>query len=191
MNITRSKLISFCRICFVFSYAAIFSGCFVVFTDLPPKSLIIKEDKRLLGRWAGQDQGNRYFVQFDRSNREINISLFGEKSDLGYRNPIFRMVTTKVDGYCYMILRPTDSPDSEGYLIAKYIVTDDKLTIWMLNVDRVKKPIMEGNLRGEIGTGMFAAVTITEGSEKITALLKSPENDLFMRVGEFEKVAAK
>src|SRR5437016_14105163 len=94
---TKSQLSSFCMALVILSSTVILHGCTVVFTNPPPGSQHTRADTKLMGRWSGQDeQGNRGFIQFDGSNKEMNVSIFGEKSDLGYRNPVFTMITTRI-----------------------------------------------------------------------------------------------
>ena len=184
-SISVSIALSFC--------AAILSGCTVVFTNSPPNSQRPGADTELLGRWTGQDeQGNRGFIQFDSgSNREINVSIFGEKTDLGYRNQVFSMITTRIENYDYMVLRATDSPPAEGYVIARYSIKDGKLKIWILSVNKVKEAIANGELKGKVGGGAFADVTITYTSQEIAALLKSAKSKaLFVCFGEFQRSAS-
>jgi len=118
----------------------------------------------------------------------MNVSIFGEKSDLGYRNPVFTMTTTRIGNHDYMVLRATDSPAAEGYVIAEYSIKDGKLKIWILSVDRVKEAIRNSELKGTVEGGPFGGVTITYTSQEIAALLKSAKsNELFVVFGEFEK----
>ncbi|HEX6190381.1 MAG TPA: hypothetical protein VFZ40_20175 [Pyrinomonadaceae bacterium] len=170
---------------------ATLSGCVVVFTNLPADTKHTGVDKRLLGRWAGQDeQGNRGFIGFDLvANNEIDVSILGEKSDLGYKNPVFRMATTEIDNHDYMFLRAADSPPSEGSVIARYAIENGRLTIWILSVDKVKQAIENGKLKGAAGGGPFGGLTITNTSEQVSALLKSADSKaLFVCLGEFQKV---
>ena len=99
------------------------------------------------------------------------------------------MVTTNINSRNYMILRYVDVSKARGFQIAKYEIDSDKLTIWILDLEKIKQAVKEGKLKGEIGTGMLPGVEITDGWAKINALLKSPNSDdFFVRVGEITKV---
>jgi hypothetical protein len=188
---TRGKLGRFCGALVLLLCATILNGCVVVFTNALPNSQALKRDDRLLGKWEGKDeQGNRNSVQFESAPKnETNVSLSG---DLGYRNPVFRMVTTRIAGLDYMILHLNDLSDDTGYILAKYATQDDKLTICLLNVDKVKEAIKKGKLKGEVGHTAWGGVTITNSSKGVLTFLKSPNSkDLFTCLGELKKVPAK
>jgi hypothetical protein len=187
------------KILIVLPAAAMFSGCAVVFESPLARSLKTKQDERLFGRWMGRDEeGNPTYIQCERSLRgESSISFFVEKPKpsylyLDYRNPIFRMTTTKIGNRDYMILRYQDASKGRGHQLARYMVEGDKLTIWIMNADKVKEATKTGQIRGEVGVDMLQGVTITDSWRKIAALLKSSKSDeFFVRLGEVEKVAAK
>lgn len=103
------------------------------------------------------------------------------------------MVTTKIGGQDYMILRCVDTSKGRGFQIARYAIKDNKkLSIWILSVDRVEKAVKDREIKGEVGIGMLPDVTITDNWSKITALLESAQsNDYLISLGEVERVAAK
>jgi len=189
---------SLSKISIAFLCAVITTSCVVQFKAPLPRSLKTRQDPRLIGKWVGQDeQGHRAFVQCTRGpGGETSISFTGENIDtgensdssyLGYRNPVFRMVTTTIDHQDYMIMRYADVSNGRGYQIARYTVEGDELTIWLTSVDKVKQAIRNKQLRGDVGLGMLPVVTISDSWPKIAALLKSTKsNDLFVRVGHLE-----
>jgi hypothetical protein len=185
---------SHCKIVVACLCALVASGCVVTFKGPLPRSLRTTQDSRLFGKWVGRDdQGHQAFANCARDpDDQARISFSGEGSDasyLGYRNPVFRMVTTRIDSQDYMILRYVDLSKGRGFQIAKYSIKDDKLSVWILSVDRMKKAIRNDQIKGDVGTGMLPDVTITDHWSKITSLLKSPQgDDLFVFLGEVERV---
>src|SRR2546425_424217 len=172
--------------------AALLSGCTVVLTNPPTNSQRIGANLRLLGKWTGQDEkGNRGFIKFDKgSNMEINVSIFGEKGDLGYQNPVFTMITRKIGRYNYMVLNATESSTPPGYVIARFSIAHGKLKIWTLSTQKVKEAITNGTLKGTDVGGPFGSVTVTNTSQEIATLLRSAKSDaLFVSFGEFERVS--
>src|SRR5206468_1988255 len=131
---THYDEVSFCKVALIFLFAAMLSGCVVSFTNPLPASQPIGRDERLLGKWEGRDeQGSPGWVRFEEGSKdEIKVFLSG---DLGYQNPAFRMVTTKISGSDYMILRLNDPTDKKDYILARYSTNDNKLTVCLLNVE--------------------------------------------------------
>ncbi|HEX6187328.1 MAG TPA: hypothetical protein VFZ40_04555 [Pyrinomonadaceae bacterium] len=166
----------------------VLSGCVVVFTNPLPVSQPLGLDKRLLGRWAGKDeQGNDYSIRFEtRANGNTVVSL----PDVGYRNPLFRVVTTEISTVNYLILRLDDPSDDKTYMVGSYSIGGDSLTICLLNEDRIRAAIKQGRLKGKLANSPWGGATITENSKSVLAFLASPNSkDLFTCPGELKKVA--
>src|SRR5262249_10821454 len=121
--------------------ACIFSGCEVVFLNSLSGPQDATLDKRLLGEWVAKDEKDSdVHIRFDRgSNMEMGISAFGD--DITVLNPAFTMFTTKLGEHYYMQLNPTDEDRDKGYLIVRYMVSGDELTLWILDDDKVKSAI--------------------------------------------------
>ncbi len=191
---TKSQLNSFCMALVILSSAVILHGCTVVFTNPPPGSQHTRADTKLMGKWTGQDEkGNRGFIEFDKgSNTEIHVSIFGEKGDLGYQNPVFTMITKKIGTYNYMVINATEASAPPGYVLARFSIAHGKLKIWTLSTQKVKQAITNGTLKATDVGGPFGSVTVTNTSHEITKLLKSEKSDaLFVSFGEFERVSRK
>jgi hypothetical protein len=105
---------------FLAGCSILFSGCMVSLTDPLPGARDFPADAKLLGRWSGTDeQGNAGFIQFDKAGaKEITVSVFGKDSDLGYKNPVFRLKTTKIGSFDYLVLRANDREAPPVYTIA-------------------------------------------------------------------------
>jgi len=171
--------------------AAMFSGCVVSFSNPLPASQPVGRDDRLLGKWEGQDeQKNPISIRFEPGSiHETKLSVSGS---LGYQNPIFRMVTTKISGNDYMILRLNDPNADKDYMVVRYATNDDKLTVCLLNVDRVKEAIKKGKLKGQIDYSQWGGAIITESSKSVLSFLKSPDNkNMFTCLPELKKVTSK
>src|SRR2546429_464105 len=143
MSRTHRGVSSFCKVALTLLFAAMLSGCVVSFTNPLPASQPIGRDERLLGKWEGRDeQGSPGWVRFEEGSKdEIKVFLSG---DLGYQNPAFQMVTTKISGNDYMILRLNDPNSDKDYVVARYSIDGNKLTVYLLNVAKAKEAIMKG-----------------------------------------------
>ena len=182
-GITGTALLVCCSI--------LFSGCMVNFTDPLPGSRDFTADAKLLGRWSGTDeQGNAGFIQFDKAgSREIAVSIFGKNSDLGYKNPIFKLTTTRIGSFDYLVLRPNDSEARPDYTIARYSIDKNKLKIWLMSIEKVREAIKSGQLKGTSTAGPYYAVIINSASSDVVRVLNGGNaNDLFICLGEFERL---
>ena len=176
---------------FLFCCSLLFSGCTVNFTDPLPGSHDFTADAKLLGRWSGTDeQGNAGFIQFDKAgSREIAVSIFGKNSDLGYKNPIFKLTTTRIGSFDYLVLRPNDSEARPDYTIARYSIDKNKLKIWLMSIEKVREAIKSGQLKGTSTAGPYYAVTVNSASSEVVRVLNGGNaNDLFICLGEFERL---
>jgi len=163
----------------------------VSFTNPLPASQPIGRDQRLLGKWEGQDeQGNYGWVRFENGPKnEINVFASG---DWGYQNAALRMVTTKISGSDFMILRLNDPNNDKDYMVARYSTNDDKLTVCLLNVEKVKEAIKKRKLKGKVDYSPSGGAIITESSKNVITFLGSPNSkDLFICLSELKKVPAK
>lgn len=170
----------------------LFSGCMVNFTNPLPGSRDFAADETLLGRWSGTDQqGNAGLIQFSKAGpREIAVSVFGkDDSDLGYKNPIFRLKTTKIGSFDYLILT-ADAPEARpDYTIARYSIVSNKLKIWMLSLEKVREAIKSGRLKGTTTGGPYDGAIISSPSSEVVRFLRdSRADEMFVSFGEYARV---
>ena len=186
---TGTIMKNLCKLVLTLAVAAGLSGCIVTFSNPLPASQPLGRDERLLGKWEGSDEGgNAGWFRFEHgSANDINVFASG---DLGNRSPALRMVTTKISGSDYMVLRLNDA-DIKDYIIARYSINEDKLTVCLLVVDKVRDAIEKRKLKGWFEHSPWGGVTITESSKRILDLLKSPDSkNLFVCLPEMKKVTA-
>ena len=187
-----NNLNSISKVCLVIILALFFSSCEVFLINPLSDSARDKPDERLLGKWINKDEKEKGgFVQFDAgANREINVSFLGGKSE--EKNPLFTALTTTIGSHYYMSLNPTNEDRDKGYLLARYEMKGDEMTVWLLDSDKVKVAIGQKKLKGEVGQGAAPTITITDTADKVRAFLASPEsNELFKYLGTFERVKDK
>jgi hypothetical protein len=143
----------------------------------------------LVGTWEGIDeQKNRIWARFEPGkNHGLNLAWSG----LGGANPEFRVTTTKVSGSDYMMLRLSDPNNDKDYIVGRYSVDDSKLTICLLNGDKIKQSIKDGKLKGQISNSQWGGVVITENSTGVFNFLRSPETaNLFSCIPELKKATS-
>jgi len=171
--------------------ACVLSGCTVVFLNPLSSPQDATPDKRLLGKWVAKEKKNSgVYLQVDREpNGEMRISSFGGENT--EQDSPFTMFTTRLGRHYYMNLNATDEDRGKGYLIAKYAVRGDELTVWILDADKVKSAITQGKIKGQPG-GRLGITTISDSPEKIASLLEGSGGNHFIELfGNFERVNRK
>ena len=164
--------------------AVVLSGCQVVFTNLPAGKP--KEDKALHGRWSSEEKGKEAMtVQFEKGQRgEPNISFLPAKP--GEKNPVFTAKLFGVGVYSYMALSPADEDRDKYFLIVRYEISGDELTVWIPNSDKVAALIKQKKISGEAGS---YGASVTESADGVSRFLQSKEGqDAFEVFGKFRKV---
>jgi len=125
-------------------------------------------DKRLEGTWiALSDEGDAEgYVHVGRTPENLTKVISVETKSNGELDTlIFSMFPTKTTSGSYLNIKAKDLfEDSEGYLIAKYVVSGtNTLAIYYMDSNEVEKAIRSGKLRGEV------TYTPLKASEKNTA----------------------
>lgn len=175
----------------ILTMALVFSACETVFLNPLSNLREAKPDNRLPGKWISKDEKyNGAYIRFDGSaNLETNISAFGGETQEQY--PAFTMYTTKIGKHTYMNLNPADEDRDKGYLIVRYAIEGNQLTVWILDPDKVKAAIAQGKLKGTSAPG-FGTTTVSDTSKNIAAYLESDaDGELFQHAWRFEKVESK
>jgi len=164
--------------------ALFMSGCEVLFTNPPAGNP--EKDKALLGRWISEekDKESSTQVRFDQgSHDQMNISFI--PGDPNERNPVFTAKLTKLGTQSYLILNPADEDRDKGFLIAKYEIRQDELTVWIQNSEKVKALINQKIIKGEVRA---PGAVVTESSENVTKFLQSSVAEkTFELFGKFKK----
>jgi hypothetical protein len=171
------------RISLLVLIALSLSGCQVVFTNLPAAKP--REDKALRGRWTSEEKEKEAMtVQFEKRNREeVNVSFL--PAGPGEKNPVFTARLFEIGGRSYMGLNPTDADRDKGFLIVRYEISGDELTVWLLNSDKVTNLIKQKTISGEGGQ---TGATVTESADSVSRFLQSSEGqDAFEVFGKFRR----
>ena len=165
--------------------AVALAGCQVVFTNLPAGKT--REDKALRGRWNSEEKDKEAMtVQFEKGSRgEVNVSFLPAKP--GDKNPVFTAKLFELGTQSYMALTPTDAEDrGRGFLIVRYEISGDELSVWIPNSEKVAALIKQKRLSGEGGQ---SSATVTENSENVSRFLQSKDGqEAFEVFGKFRKV---
>lgn len=188
MRNTSSRLNYFCKAYLVIACALFFSACEVTFINPLPDSLSVARDERLLGRWKDLDKKEHpAYVRFDSgSDGEFIIHFESDDPDV-----VLSARTLRIDESSYLVLKDSDTTKRKGYLLAKYVVTGDRMKVWLVDEKKVRQAVRDGKLKGEIGKETYAGVTVTDTPEKILDYLKTAGDGAFEFLVDFEKVADK
>ena len=91
-----------------------------------------------------------------------------------------------------MSLNPTNEDRGKGYLLARYEIKGDEMTVWLLDSDKVRAAIVQKKLKGDVSQGVGSTITITDAADKVRSFLESPKSsELFKYLGTFERIKAK
>jgi hypothetical protein len=165
--------------------AVALSGCQVVFTNLPAGKP--SEDEALHGRWSSEEKDKEAMtVQFEKGPRgEVNVSFLPAKA--GDKNPVFTAQLFELGTHSYMTLNPTDAEDRDkGFLIVRYEISGDELSVWIPNSDKVAALIKQKRISGE--GGQYGA-TVTASADGVSRFLQSKDGqETFEVFGKFRKV---
>ncbi|HKP37121.1 MAG TPA: hypothetical protein VJT71_09690 [Pyrinomonadaceae bacterium] len=171
--------------------AALLSGCTVFLDTELPRSIKTRPDPRLIGRWVLEDKDGPVIVEFARARNGLtNLSLETGNPSLD-RNPIFSLTTTRINGRNFMIVKVVAGPERiRSFQLSRYEIVGKKLTIWYLNLEKLKTAVQDGKLKGEMGMGMLAGVTVKDRWANIASFLKFPDSDeYFLRARELTRTA--
>ena len=188
MRNTNSRLSYFGKACLSVACALFFSACDVTFINPLPDSLSFARDERLLGRWKALDKKERPNHVTFNSGSDGEFIIHSEAGDPAM---VLRARALKIDESSYMVLNDSDTTKRKGYLLAKYVITGDRMKIWLVDEKKVRQAVTDGKLKGEIGKETYAGVTVTDTPEKILDYLKTTGDDAFEFLVDFEKVADK
>jgi hypothetical protein len=77
---------------------------------------------------------------------------------------------------------------SEGYMIMKYVIKDNKLTLWELNGTKVNEALKKGIIKGK-SRGIFGAATISDTTGNLKKFVESSsDSELFEYLAQFDKL---
>jgi hypothetical protein len=150
------------------------SGCIVSFSNPLSTSQQLDSDDRLLGKWEGKDEQNNLVsaVFSSQSKTETRVSVAG----LLGREPIFRMVHTKISDNDYIILRLDGDSRADDYIVARYTLDNERLSVCLLNADKIKQAINDKKLKGKVDYSQWGGAVITEKPKAVVEFLGSPNS---------------
>jgi hypothetical protein len=133
------------------------------------------------------ENGHVGYVRLDARQKDELIIHF----ETGDPKVVLSATVLKIDGDSYLVLNDSDATKRKGYLLAKYLITGDRMKVWLIDEKKVRQAIRDGKLKGEIGRETYAGSTITDTPEKILGYLKTAGDDALEFLADFEKVADK
>jgi hypothetical protein len=179
------------KACILIASILLLSACEVVCVNPLSKPNHPKGDNRLIGKWRAVGDGSGEYIQFDKGARfGTDVSFFDLEPTSEDKNPRLTFFTTRIQDFDYMNIVSNNPKDAKGYLIARYRLKNGRLTVWLMNYDKVKEEIGKGKLKGS-WRGMFGTITLTDSSQSLVDLIRSGGEDLFEYLGEFEKATDK
>jgi hypothetical protein len=143
-----------------------------------------KADKQLLGKWVKTDEPtSKDYLLFQENDKNSLNLLISDKND---ENPASTVSSVQIGNYWYMILKLSNkSEDEEIIVVARYKISKNILTVWLLDENKIKTEVSTGKLKGKI-EGMD--VQINESPKDLANYLQASETlDKFELLGSFKK----
>jgi hypothetical protein len=164
--------------------AVTLSGCYV-YGVVPPAPNGPAVDDRLVGTWYGLDEHGKpvrdAFLHFIKPKDGGPMHMLSSETD---NYGAFELHTGQIPGQRVFGVRKIYPPEPAGsniaddntkYLLGVYDVRHDALVIRVFEPDKLRDAVNANRLRGTVGSGNFAAVTLTGSPQDISRALASPE----------------
>ncbi len=183
---------------FILAISFLMTGCLSATHPLPNRDRA-KGDSPLVGYWHGvisnETQSSRLQIWsvFHFGGRHFSAVMSSnkayEKNDHHLIMPdddtsLFDMDSSVIDNETYLTLKAIRGTDIKDYLIVKYKLEDNKLTIWNISDQSIKRAVESGQLRARRYGGSY---TITSKSSDMGKWIETLTPFDFELYGTFER----
>ena len=169
----KSVNFKFCIVVLLVCFAV---SCQVVF-DVPIFSAKdSKIDKRLLGKWRSDEPNAKSGVVEILKKSDAEIEIIAPDDETGAPTVVFRAFVGKLGNADYLNLWSPKETE-KGFLIARYEIQNEYLTIRILDDEKIKEALKKNQLKGYAKPGTIGDVIIDDSAKNVKNFLKSPLND--------------
>lgn len=161
------------------------------------KDKIGQVDKKLLGTWRSVpgDSPDEIYLHIGRDHSKdmqdhLVIAMIERKHDDGIFPSFFGGYSTDDGERSYLSLRMFDFEEtsySKEYLLFKYAMDGDALSIWMLRSEAAKELIEKKALKGKLNVGKDKKPTLTDTAPNILKVVRG-RDDFFELYATFDKI---
>jgi hypothetical protein len=158
-----------------------------------------KVDKRLKGVWVEEQEDNIVYLHiYSRKSGIADFILLGKDSDEKAGIMEYEMFPTKIGNSDFMNLKMVTSKSygkkdkrvlSKTYILAKYKIENNILTIWYADKDKIAESIKRKYIKGKTAKDKVTVTDSRENIFKFFDLVK--EEKIFEKFGEFRKIQMK
>lgn len=155
-------------------------------------------DPRLAGLWSGRMEEGTTFVHFlPREGAPTEVVMVNYDADGEGEWLAYTLFTSRVGDGRYMNVKPLAEsgeafdPEEENYILCRYEVAGDRLTVWVMAEEAVAADIRDGKVGGVVEEGRFVdTVRLTVATEGLRDYVsRSNPGRLFAdRLATFERV---
>jgi hypothetical protein len=171
---------------------AVFGGC-IPYSDSP---LALPgehaSDSALCGSWFVRDNDETVFLHIGRDGKSplLRLIMIETRKDGDLDISEFSGHTSRTGETHYLNLQwvqPTGQP--RGYLFVKFVVTEKRLGIALIDLEAVEKAIDQGALKGQIRDkdGSFS-VRMTDTPERLRDYFEKHDRDLFAEMQYLQRL---
>lgn len=158
------------------------SSCVVSFEN--PLSSEQMADKRLLGRWIAMDKADAVF-EFSLDTNSQTVLKFVEEDNLNEK-AVFTVTSFQINDKNLLSLKLYDEEKDATFLLAKYKIEGDEISVWLLDKAKISELIEQGKIKGVKKS--YGEISVSNSQEEIINLLNSPGSDeLFEFFGKLKK----
>jgi len=142
-----------------------------------------KIDLSILGTWFWKDDNESGYIHIGLAKESKLFRLivleFGKDGKMEVLE--FSGHSSLLNGNKYLnVKRVPPADEITGYMFLKYIVTETRLGISVMDNIMVEKAIKAGSLKGKVKKGKwFSSVHITEGQKKLQEFILQNDKELF------------
>lgn len=160
------------------------SSCIVTFENPLSGSQPSRVNKSMLGKWKSVEEEKVVFELFN-SNSETILKLFEENGK--NEKIIFSVSEVEIGNSNYFSLKIIDEDNPNTFIIAKYVIKNDEMTVWLLSKEKINELIEKGKLQGRKKD--YGEISVSDSSEELKKFLESEESqNLFELFGKFKKL---
>ncbi len=183
---------------FVLAISFLMTGCLSATHPLPKRDRA-KGDSPLVGYWHGvisnatQSNALQIWSVFHFGGRHFSVVMSNKKAYpkddhhlivTDEDTSLFDMDSSVIGGDSYLTLKGIRGSDIKDYLIVKYKLEDDKLTVWNITDGAIKRGVESDQLRARRDGGSY---TITSKSSDMGKWIESLTPFDFELYGAYER----
>ncbi|MGB0747602.1 MAG: hypothetical protein ACPGO3_02560 [Magnetospiraceae bacterium] len=155
----------------------VLGGCLPEFTHPIAVPDATTPDPRLISAWQGHDDDEIVYMHLvNREDGGLDALMIQYGEDQGEPSAGWDQMiayTAHLGTHDYLSVRDPD--ESEVYLLVRYVIDGDSLTLWLADEDGFEAAIRDGKIAGTLPKKEFASAKITASTAELAAFLSAAD----------------